>query len=420
MKKALMITQLATLMGQAYAGPSMSGKMFGPAPTLFDDADPTAGIMAELSKIETGILAKTEKRMEEIKSGIKVKDYDSELANLEKEHTEVKKQLTDLEAKLGRLDVTTGLRQGEVKTAGQQLIESKGFDGAKQGERFLISAEVKALTSAAGSVGVLVQPQRLGMYEAPTEPHLRDLFAQGTTTSSSLVFPVRKTWTNNADMVAELGLKPESDLVFEDKTFPVRKIAHFVKLSDEILDDAAAIQSYVDAQLIEGLREKEDGQLLKGNGTGQNLTGVYTAAAAYNRGAIDPEDTLIDTFRRAMTQLRLARHTATGLVLSPADREEIDLQKGTDGHYIWVNIGTAAEPRLWGLPIRDTTALADGEWLMGNFRRGAQIFDRMDARVEMTNTDQDDFVRNRVTLRAEERLALVIYDATAFVKNAPA
>lgn len=415
MKKALAIHTLAASMAYALSGPSRG--MFGPSTPLFDDGDGVAPIMAELAKIETGILQKTEKRMEEIKAGIKVKDYDTELANLEKEYAEVKSGLTDVQTRLGRLgsDGTPTDR----KSAGQMLIESKGFEGARQGEKFDVRAEVKALTSAAGSAGVLAnQPQRLAFYESPEEPHIRDLFAQGTTQSSSLVFPVRKTLTNAAAMVAELAAKPESDMTFEDRTFPVRKIAHYAKLSDEILMDAAAIQSYVDAQLIEGLRDVEDVQLLKGNGTGQNLTGVYTAAQAYTRAQAG--DTLIDTFRRAMTQLRLAKHSASGLVLNPEDWEAVQLVKGTDGHYIWVNVGTTTEPRLWGLPVRDTMALAAGEWLMGNFRRGAQIFDRMDARVEMTNTDQDDFVKNRVTIRAEERLALVIYDATAFVKNAPA
>jgi len=415
MKKDLIMMTLAASMAHTLAAPSRG--MFGPSTPLFDDGDGVAPIMAELAKIETGILQKTEKRMEEIKAGIKVKDYDTELANLEKEYAEVKSGLTDVQTRLGRLgsDGTPTDR----KSAGQMLIESKGFDGARQGERFVVGAEVKALTSAVGSAGVMAnQPQRLAFYESPEEPHIRDLFAQGTTQSSSLTFPTRKTLTNAAAMVAELAAKPESDMTFEDKTFPVRKIAHFAKLSDEILMDASAIQSYVDAQLIEGLRDVEDVQLLKGNGTGQNLTGVYTAAQAYTRAQAG--DTLIDTFRRAMTQLRLAKHTPSGLVLNPEDWEKVQLVKGTDGHYIWVNVGTTTEPRLWGLPVRDTMALAAGEWLMGNFRRGAQIFDRMDARVEMTNTDQDDFVKNRVTIRAEERLALVIYDATAFVKNAPA
>jgi HK97 family phage major capsid protein len=407
---------LASDMGAALSGPARNSSMFGGPTPLFDDADPVAPLMAELKNIETRLGTKFEARLTEIKAGQKVPDLDPKIMQLEAEHTQIKADLDGLKAQANRLDLS-GAGQPERKSAGQLLIESKNFESAKQGERFVVSAEVKALTTAAGSAGVLAnQPQRLPFYEGPQEPHIRDLFAQGSTTSSSLVFPVRKTLTNAAAMVAELGLKPESDMTFEDKTFPVRKIAHTAKLSDEILEDAAAIQSYVDMQMIEGLRDVEDVQLLKGNGTGQNLTGVYTAATAYTRTTVG--DTLIEVFRRALTQLRLARHQASGLVLNPVDWEEVQLLKGSDGHFIWVNVGTTNEPRIWGLPVRDTTALAENEWLMGNFRRGAQIFDRMDARVEMTNTNEDDFVKNRVTIRAEERLALVIYDTSAFVKNA--
>lgn len=420
MKKALTTAHLALMLGAALAAPSRSvlGAPMGHAPK-FDGDDPVAPIMAELGKIEKGILAKTEKRMEEIKAGIKVKDYDAELASLEKEHGEIKGALQEVQTKLGRLDVTGGGSGTEYKTPGQQLIESKGYLEREKGERFVANVQVKAISTGLASAGVMArQPQRLPQYELPEEPHIRDLFSQGSTEASSLVFPVRKTLTNAAAMVAELAAKPESDMTFEDKTFPVRKLAHYVKVSDELLDDAPGIQSYIDAQLIEGLRDVEDVQLLKGNGVGQNLTGVYTSAPAYARAVAG--DTLVDTFRRAMTQLRLAKYTPTGLVLNPEDWEKVQLVKGTDGHYIWVNVGTATEPRLWGLPVRDTLALAAGEWIMGNFKRGAQIFDRMDARVEMTNTDQDDFIKNRVTILAEERLALVIYDANAFVKNAPA
>lgn len=276
MTHSYLTASLAQTMSEAFSGPARSvlGSPFGHMP-LFKDDDPGVQIQTELKKIEDGIWKKTEKRLEEVKAGIKVKDYDTELAALEKEHAEVKSQLTEVQTQLGRLDVTGGSQGSERKSPGQLLVESKNFDTAKTGERFIVGAEVKALSSGAGSAGVLVtQPQRLALYEQPEEPHIRDLFAQGQTSSTSLVFPVRKTLTNAAAMVAELGLKPETDMTFEDKTFPVRKIAHIAKLSDEILADAPAIQSYVDTQLIEGLKDVEDVQLLKGNGTGQNLTGV--------------------------------------------------------------------------------------------------------------------------------------------------
>ncbi len=396
-------------------------------PRAYGDDDPVAVVKEELKSLETRIVKLQDDRFEQFKAGLSLPDTDKRLTALEKQHAdataEMKGLMEEAQKKLGRLENGGGGEgEGERRSPGQQLVESKSFkDNVRPGERerFVAKAEVKALSTQAGSAAKLVtQPQRLAMFEAPDEPHIRDLFAQGTTTSQQLTFPVRVTYTNNAGMVAELAQKPESDMTFDDKTFPVRKIAHFVRLSDELLADAPAIQSYVDAQLIEGLKDKEDVQLIKGDGTGQNLTGVYTAAAVFNR--IVANDTLLDKIRRATTQLRLAHYAATGLILSPIDWEAIELLKGTDSRYLWVTVPDGGQQRIWRVPVRDTTAMASGEWLLGNFTRGAQIFDRLDATVEMTNTNANDFELNRVTIRAEERLALVIYDTTAFVKNAPA
>ena len=219
-------------------------------------------------------------------------------------------------------------------------------------------------------------------------------------------------------MVPEGGVKPQSDFTFEMVTTEVKKIAHYIKASDEILEDAPALRSYIDAQLIDGLREVEDAQILKGDGTGQNLLGLYTVATAFNRAQAG--DTLLDTLLRAKTQLRLVRRTATGIILNPEDWETIQLLKGSDNHYIWASVPDGNAQRVWALPVRDSTRLAAGEWLVGDFRRGAQIFDRLQATITLANQNEDDFIKNMVTILAEERLALAIYDRLAFVKNAPA
>lgn len=394
---------------------------------LHDDADPVTPVLEALKGVEARIQKNMEERIEKKSLG-----ENKELKKLEEQHEqlsqELKGQLDEVKKTLGRLDLTAGLSQGNArKSPGSHLVDSEEFKAVsedfrtKNGRRFTTRVEfdVKALTTADASAGALVvQPQRLDFQARPTEPHIRDLFAQGDTNATSLVFPVRTAYTNNAAMVPEMGLKPESDMTFDDQTFPVRKMAHYVKVSDELLADAPGFRSYIDAQLIEGLADVEDVQLLRGDGLGNNLTGIYTVARPFTRAVTG--DNLVDTFRRAQTQLRLARYTATGILLNPTDLEALELMKGSDSRYLWVSAtdGNGA-PRLWRMDIRDTTALAAGQWVMGNFRRGAQIFDRQEAVVEATNTDQDDFIRNRVTIRAEKRLALVVFDVNAFVKNAP-
>lgn len=376
-------------------------------------------ITTALNEIKTGIMAQVETRMTEIKDGIKVPDVDTKLTKLEGEYGSLKSQLDELETKAQRMGDSE--RPQERKSSGEQFVESKLFTEHKRdGSRFSVSVEQKALTSTDASAGLLVVDQRLPQFNEPTEPHIRDLIPGGETSARVLTFPQRKLSADvrNAAMVAEGALKPMSDLAFEMVSTQVRKIAHYIKASDEILDDAPALRSYIDAQLIDGLRDVEDEQILKGDGTGINLLGLYTVAQAFNRAVAG--DTLLDTMLRAQTQLRLVNRRATGIVLNPIDWESIVLTKGTDNHYIWANVEAGNGARLWALPVRDTTALEAGEWLVGDFRRSAQLFDRKQAMITVANQNEDDFVRNMVTILAEERLALVIYDRLGLIRNAPA
>src|SRR3546814_12904145 len=89
----------------------------------------------------------------------------------------------------------------------------------------------------------------------------------------------------------------------------------------------------------------------------------------------------------------------------------------TDGGYLFANPQNDSQPRLWGLPVVETQAMTAGNFLTGAFRLGAQIFDRQDARVEVSTEDSDNFRKNLVTILAEERLALAVYRPEAFIRG---
>ena len=100
--------------------------------------------------------------------------------------------------------------------------------------------EMRATTldGSAGSGGPIVLPHQVpGIVPLPLRPPVvRDLIAPGTTSSNLIQFQKEKTYTNAAAAVAEGGAKPESTLVFETANSPVRKLAHFLPCSTEILD----------------------------------------------------------------------------------------------------------------------------------------------------------------------------------------
>jgi HK97 family phage major capsid protein len=74
-------------------------------------------------------------------------------------------------------------------------------------------------------------------------------------------------------------------------------------------------------------------------------------------------------------------------------------------------------PTLWGKRVVPTNSITAGTFLVGAMAMGAQIWDRMDAAVQISFEDGDNFKKNMATLLAEERLALTVYRPSAFIKG---
>ena len=285
-----------------------------------------------------------------------------------------------------------------------------------------VGVEMKAITSlttdAAGSAGDLVRTERVqGMMQMIPDRRMtvRDLLAPGTTNSNAIEYVQETGFTNAAAMVAEGTAKPESSLKFDLKNAPVRKIAHWMLASSEILADAAGLRSMIDYRLRYGLAFVEENQLLNGDGTGQNLNGLIPQATAYSAPFTPTAATAIDTMRLAQLQAALAEYPATGHVMHPTDWARIELTKDAEGRYIIGNPQGTTAPTLWGLPVVATQAIAIDKFLTGAFRGAAQVFDRMQATVLASTEDSDNFRKNLVTILAEERLALAVYRPEAFV-----
>jgi len=224
-------------------------------------------------------------------------------------------------------------------------------------------------------------------------------------------------FTNAAAPVAEGTRKPESSIALAQSTAPVIKLAHFMKASTEILDDFPALQSYIDERLTYGLRLVEENQLLKGSGVGNNLNGLYTQASAYIAPIVLTGNTRIDVLRLALLQSELAEYPSDGIVLHPTDWAVIELLKDSTGQYLIGNPQGTLSPTLWNRPVITTQAMTVDTFLVGAFRMGAQIFDRLLASVAIATENEDDFVNNLITILIEERLALVVNRPEAFVKG---
>ncbi len=339
---------------------------------------------------------------------------------------EAKARLDELEQKIARKGPDD---QNAHQSIGQQVVASEEIKSFLESKvsRGRASVEVKAIissltTDAAGSAGDLIVPDRLPGIIVPGQRRLtvRDLLTPGRTASTSVQYVKETGFTNAAATVAETtgALKPQSDIKFDIATTSVTTIAHWVLATRQILDDVPMLQSYIDGRLRYGLALVEENQLLNGGGTGTDLHGIYTQASTFAAPITIPATvTKIDVLRLAMLQAALAELPTTGAVMHPTDWASIELLKETSGAYLIGNPQGTLSPTLWGIPIVTTQAIAQDKFLTGAFRLGAQIFDRWDARVEISTEDDQNFRKNLVTILAEERLGLAVYRPEAFIKG---
>ncbi|MBY5976723.1 phage major capsid protein [Phaeobacter italicus] len=355
---------------------------------------------------------------EELANGIKEK-ADEALTEM----NGLKASLDELEQKLAR-----GGQAGEegCKTFGERFTESEEFksfaanprkgDSASVNFEAELKADLTTTTGGAGGMGAAVHSTHIpGIMPLPQRRMtVRNLLMPGRTDGPLIDFDRETGFANNADMVAEGDLKPQSDITVEEVQTRTKVIAHWMRASKQTLSDVAQIRSIIDNRLLYGLGFKEEQQLLYGDNTGENLHGIVPQATAYSAPIAVGSETSIDKVRLMALQATLAEYPSTGIVMHPSDWAFIELLKDSEGRYIIGNPQGSLAPTLWGLPVVTTQAMQIDKVLVGAFDMGAQIFDQWSARIE-TGFQNDDFTRNKVTVLAEERLALAVYRPESFI-----
>lgn len=333
------------------------------------------------------------------------KEMDSRLATVE--------QLVAQAAKAGK-------GKEERKSLGELFVESEQFKAyaAKQRHKGQSAPlELKDVTSASNSAGDGIWSYRdPELVSDPYRPRMiRDLIPTVPVGSNLVEWVQTHFRANNAGMVSETGEKPKSDIAYDRKETPVRKIAHYFKTSAEVLADFARLRAEINNEGFEMLRQVEEDQLMSGDGTGINLLGLIPQATAFDTALVQSGDQQVDVLRRAILQVRQSYYNATGVVLNPADWCAIELLKDGDERYLFSNATSGAPARLWGLPVSQSDAIPEGEFMVGAFRTAATIYDRMQAAVYVSTENEDDFIKNMVSILFEERLALAVKRPLAFV-----
>lgn len=334
--------------------------------------------------------------------------------------------MTSSEAGDGRGGGVPGRVASAKGSFGEQFLASDTFKWLKANRQSLPSGAwsspsselfAATLTEDPASGGQLVIPHTLpGILALPTRPlTMADLIAPGVTDSNLVTYMKETAFTNAAGMTAEGAAKPESTLTFTAVSDPVRKVAHWVPVTDEMLEDVAGIQSYLNTRLGLGVDLKLDDQLLNGSIVAPDIVG-FLARTGLGTSIARVAETNADAILSQMIALWTTTNIQPdGIVLNPAQWKTILQTKDTTGQYYGGGpFASPHAPTLWGLPVALTSAIVAGTALVGAFKTAAQLFRKGGMRVEATNSHSDFFVKNLVAIRAELRAALCVYRPSAF------
>ncbi|MFA5703776.1 MAG: phage major capsid protein [Advenella sp.] len=401
------------------------------------DENETAEIQAQLEAATKPLHELLKKQDAEIKQyGETSKETRTELKVVEEKYIALEKQLKEktdeLAAKMARPNYG-GQPEGKALTPGQRFIDSEEVKSAMKSGRLetdaieignlFRKAVVANSTVGDGSDRAPVYSERVQeLFFDPGQRELtiRDIMNVVPTTSNAIeYFEETDAFESGsaASQDGETNTKGQMEINFEKKTATVETIAAWVPASRQVLADAPALQSHIDSRLLyKVLKEMED-QVIFGDGTSGNLLGIHNTTGVQTMSAPAGTDTVLDHIRKAFAAVRVNEYMATAIILHPNDWADIELLKGDDDHYIWTTVPNGGVPRLWRVPVVESTVMEESRFLTGAFGIGAQLWDREQATIRISEHHSDYFVRNAVAILAEMRLALTVYRPKAFIKG---
>ena len=307
-----------------------------------------------------------------------------------------------------------------AKSLGQLFVESEGYKNARDKKSFEVRLNefdfLEAKTLMETGAGFAPQSIRTGRVVdyAHRRPVVADLIPQTPTDQAAIVYMEETTFTNNAATRAEGAQAGESALAYTERSKGIREIATFLPVTEIQIEDVAQAQSLIDNRLMTMLALVEEDQLLTGDDNAHNLGGFHTIVTQAQAKGADP---VPDAIYKGMTKVRATGFAEpSAAVLHPNDWQDIRLLRTVDGIYIWGSPAEAGPERVWGLPVVVTTAETENTALLGDFQLYSEIFRRRGANIKVSNSHSDYFIKGKLAVRADERIALAIYRATAFCK----
>lgn len=306
-------------------------------------------------------------------------------------------------------------RTRKSKSVGQLFTESSAYRGKQgsHGPEAHLNIDLKTLfETGAGWEPETTRTGRLVLDEQrPIQ--VADVIPQTTTSQAAVVYMEETTFTNAAAEVAEGAAYGEAALALTEQSSQVRKIAVYLPVTDEQLEDEPQARGYLDNRLPFMIRQRLDGQIIAGNGTAPNLTGFLNVSGLQTQAK--GSDPVPDAVYKGMTKVRVTGQAMpSAVIFHPNDWQGIRLLRTSDGIYIWGNPSEAGPERIWGLQAIQAQAMTENTALVGDYANFSELATRRGMDVQVSNSHDTFFINGKQAVRADIRVAFIVYRPTAF------
>lgn len=358
--------------------------------------------------VEAGLKA------QEVKLEAAIQRFEGQLKEKGSVDTEVKGEVKHLAEKFKELQAsmidiaqkqTAAQPEIKIASAAEEFVKSEQYKQLVAGNVQRARIEVKN-TVTSGSTTVFPD-QRAGVIPGSFVPlTVRDVLRTIPVTSNMVNSLREASWTNSAAEVSQGAAKPESDVTFEQYNVPITTVAHWIKISNQLLADAPAVVAYIETRLRDGLAQRIENQLINGNGTSPNLSGL-TDSGNFTAYVATSDDNLADAINRIKYTMWAAGNMPDTVIVNPADWGALERirESAGSGAYLYGLPGSQAGMNPFGLRVILSTYLQAGKVIVAKLSDSAVLYARSGAVVEMGYVNAD-FTNNLITIRAEERLGL--------------
>jgi HK97 family phage major capsid protein len=359
-------------------------------------------------------------------NGEATKGVKDELKAQTERNDEIAAEMKRLEGEITELfqKGTKGETKQAPKSIGAQFVESEQFKNYQSGSSNKASMEFKNTIIGEGG-----SPQEPNNDIVPLQTmagivggafrqlRLLDLINTGQASGNTIHYTRELTFSNAAAETAEGTTKPEATLTFEGIDTPVRTIAHFLKVSKQVLDDAPALQSYIDRRLRYGVELRMEKQIINGDGTSPNLSGML-ASGNFTSLTAASGDNNFDFANKAKYKVVESDYQADYYLINPADWGAMERLKDNDGRYSGDGavgyLQNGLIPTLWGLPVIPSNSVPAGK-LLSVANDASMFWQRQASTVEIFDQNEDDVKNNLLTIRGEARGAFTVFRPSAIV-----